>query len=184
MRQAALQTQVGHRGMSGKIRAFHDPLGTWEARPRTRGLSASGCTPAAMIPRPRVKRRRETPAEHGLQYGQDWPFRYFANDISLMGRVTYPPGRLEPPQPRPPYLAQDSPDRIPMQLRNKLAASPVTDKRPVIDLARCKQGALREGSADLGLQPALTLVRRGVGIPSQVGMPSPAVSGRAPLMPS
>jgi len=42
-------------------------------------------------PRPRVKRRRETPAEHGLQYGQDWPFRYFSNEISLMGRMTYPP---------------------------------------------------------------------------------------------
>jgi hypothetical protein len=145
-------------------------------------------------PRPRVKRRRETPAEHGLQYGQDWPFRYFSNEISLMGRMTFRRGRLEPPQPRPPWparapdrignLAQDSPDRIPMQLRNKLAASPVTGKRPVIDLARCKQGALREGSAELGLQPALTLVPRGVGTPPQVGMPSPAVSGRAPLMPS
>jgi hypothetical protein len=29
--------------------------------------------------------------EHGLQYGQDWPCRYFFNDLSLTARMTYPP---------------------------------------------------------------------------------------------
>jgi hypothetical protein len=28
--------------------------------------------------------------EHGLQYGQDWPCRYFSNDFSLTARKAVP----------------------------------------------------------------------------------------------
>ena len=35
--------------------------------------------------------------EHGLQYGQNWPYRYLSNDFNLAWRIR---GRLEPPQPR------------------------------------------------------------------------------------
>jgi hypothetical protein len=29
--------------------------------------------------------------EHGLQYGQDWPCRYFSNDFNRRWRTSYPP---------------------------------------------------------------------------------------------
>ena len=35
--------------------------------------------------------QRVQSSSHGLQYGQDWPCRYFSNDFNLTARMTYPP---------------------------------------------------------------------------------------------
>jgi hypothetical protein len=46
-----------------------------------------------------VKRRCESPAEHGLQYGQDRPSANFLNDFGLTSGEDIRRGRLEAPNP-------------------------------------------------------------------------------------
>ena len=137
--------------------------------------------------------QRVQSSSHGLQYGQDWRYRYFSNDVNLTARIRYRRSLFsvlvfEPPKPRPADCRR-APDAVAESVKHAdhgptVSPAPVNAPRPskreVENLGRGQHDVAgrEEGSPHLDLYPAAAGVRR-ERPETQVRVNRPPLRGRA-----